>query len=167
MNFATWFATHLSFLPPQLAVLIVSMVPLVELRGGIPLARLLELPLSEALIFSGIGNVIPIPFILLFIEKIFQWMKKIKYLEKFPHWCEKKALKHSDQIKKYGYLGLYLFVAIPLPGTGAWTGSLLAVLLGLKRGKSLLFIFLGVLTAGLIMSLVSYGALNSILDLFK
>ena len=153
---------------PHIITFMISMIPLLELRGGILVAGIaLQQPIIITYITAVLGNMLPIPFILLFIEKIFQWMKKIKYLEKFPHWCEKKALKHSDQIKKYGYLGLYLFVAIPLPGTGAWTGSLLAVLLGLKRGKSLLFIFLGVLTAGLIMSLVSYGALNSILDLFK
>ena len=94
-------------------------------------------------------------------------MKKIPFIKKFPYWCEKKALKHSDQIKKYGYWGLFLFVAIPLPGTGAWTGSLLAVLFGLNRKKSLLYIFLGVLTAGLIMTLVSFGAINWILSLFR
>ncbi len=153
---------------PHIITFLVSMIPLLELRGGILIAgTVLKQPIVITYITAVLGNMLPIPFILLFIEKIFQWMKKIKYIEKFPHWCEAKALKHSDQIKKYGYFGLYLFVAIPLPGTGAWTGSLLAVLLGLKRGKSLLCIFLGVLTAGLIMSLVSYGALNFILDMFK
>ncbi|MBR0366724.1 MAG: small multi-drug export protein [Clostridia bacterium] len=152
---------------PQIITLLISMIPLLELRGSILIAgAALKLPLIQTYITAVIGNMLPIPFILLFIEKIFNSMKKVKYLEKFPNWCEKKAMKKADQIKKYGYWGLFLFVAIPLPGTGAWTGSLLAVLLGLKRGKSLLFILLGVMTAGLIMSLISYGVLQSIINLF-
>ena len=144
------------------------MIPLLELRGSILVAgAALKLPLIQTYIVAVIGNMLPIPFILLFIEKIFNLMKKVKYLEKFPNWCERKAMKKSDQIKKYGYWGLFLFVAIPLPGTGAWTGSLLAVLLGLKRGKSLLFILFGVMTAGLIMSLISYGVLQNIINLFN
>ena len=148
---------------PQIITLLISMIPLLELRGSILIAgAALKLPLIQTYITAVIGNMLPIPFILLFIEKIFNSMKKVKYLEKFPNWCEKKAMKKADQIKKYGYWGLFLFVAIPLPGTG----SLLAVLLGLKRGKSLLFILLGVMTAGLIMSLISYGVLQSIINLF-
>ena len=123
----------------------------------------MTLPFIETFIASVIGNMIPIPFILLFIEKIFDWMKKVKGLEKIANGIEKKAMSKSEQIEKFGYLGLFLFVAIPLPGTGAWTGSLLAVLFRLKRWKSLLFIFLGVITAGLIMSALSYGLLNTIL----
>ena len=111
-----------------------------------------------------LGNMLPIPFILLFIEKIFAWMKKSKHFHKIPDWLEKKALSKSAQIEKYGYLGLFLFVAIPLPGTGAWTGSLIAVLFGMKPKKSLLFIFLGVLTAGLIMSLLSFGVLKQLIS---
>ena len=135
----------------ELIVFLVSMVPLLELRGSILAAGLMKMML-------------PIPFILLFIEKIFAWMKKSKHLHKIPDWLEKKALSKSAQIEKYGYLGLFLFVAIPLPGTGAWTGSLIAVLFGMKPKKSLLFIFLGVLTAGLIMSLLSFGVLKQLIS---
>lgn len=99
---------------------------------------------------------LPIPFILLFIEKIFKWMKNSR-LKAFPEWVEKHAMKHSDQIEKYGYFGLFLFVAIPLPGTGAWTGSLLAVLFGMKPLKSLIAIFCGVVVAGIIISILSVG----------
>ncbi|MBQ3426768.1 MAG: small multi-drug export protein [Clostridia bacterium] len=153
---------------PQIITLIISMIPLLELRGSILVAgAALQLPFIQTYITAVIGNMLPIPFILLFIEKIFKLMKKVPYIEKFPHWCERKAMSKADQIKKYGYFGLYLFVAIPLPGTGAWTGSLLAVLLGLKRGKSLLFILLGVMTAGLVMSLISYGVLQNLIDLFR
>lgn len=156
---------------PQVITFLISMIPLLELRGSIIVAgsvlKGLNLPFYQTFIAAVIGNMLPIPFILLFIEKIFDWMKKTKKLSKLPLWIEAKAMKKSDQIKKYGYLGLFLFVAIPLPGTGAWTGSLLSVLFRLNRKKSLLFIFLGVLTAGLIMTLISYGAINGIISLFS
>ena len=152
-------------IPHQLITSLISMIPLLELRGSILVAGFLKLPLIQTYLSAVIGNMIPIPFILLFIEKIFKLLKQSKHFSKLPIWLEKKALKKADQINKYGYLGLFLFVAIPLPGTGAWTGSLLAVLLGMKRGKSLFFIFLGVMGAGLIMSLVmslvSYGVIGS------
>ena len=150
-------------IPHQIITALISMVPLLELRGSILVAGLLKLHLVQTYISAVIGNMIPIPFILLFIEKIFTWMKKSQRLSKIPLKLEEKVMKKSDQIQKSGYFGLFLFVAIPLPGTGAWTGSLLAVLLGLNRKKSLLFVFLGVLTAGLIMTLVSYGVLGSII----
>jgi uncharacterized membrane protein len=153
---------------PQIITFLISMIPLLELRGSIVVAgSILKLPLVQTFIAAVLGNMLPIPFILLFIEKIFDWMKKIKGLKKVPEWIEAKAMKKSEQIEKYGYLGLFLFVAIPIPGTGAWTGSLLAVLFGMKPKKSLLFIFFGVLTAGIIMSLVSFGAINTIVNLFK
>lgn len=150
-------------IPHQIITALISMIPLIELRGSILVGGTLNLPFIETFIASVIGNMIPIPFILLFIEKIFDWMKEVKGLEKIANGIEKKAMSKSEQIEKYGYLGLFLFVAIPLPGTGAWTGSLLAVLFRLKRWKSLAFIFLGVITAGLIMSALSYGLLNTIL----
>lgn len=145
-------------------VFVVSMIPLLELRGSILAAGIMKMPFFSTFIAAVIGNMLPIPFILLFIRKIFAWMKTTKHLRKLPDILEKKAMKKSAQIEKYGYLGLFLFVAIPLPGTGAWTGSLLAVLFGLKPKKSLLFIFLGVLTAGLIMSLLSFGIIKNIIS---
>lgn len=157
MNFATWFSTHLSFLPPQLAVLLVSMVPLVELRGGIPLARLLELPLSQALIFSGIGNIIPIPFILLFIRRIFDWMRPTKAFGGIVRKLEARAMNKSDNIQKAEFWGLMLFVGIPLPGTGGWTGALIASLLKIDIKKASLAILCGIALAATIMSLIAYG----------
>ena len=148
----------------ELIVFLVSMVPLLELRGSILAAGLMKMSFFPSYIAAVLGHMLPIPFILLFIEKIFAWMKKSKRLHKIPDWLEKKALSKSAQIEKYGYLGLFLFVAIPLPGTGAWTGSLIAVLFGMKPKKSLLFIFLGVLTAGLIMSLLSFGVLKQLIS---
>lgn len=150
-------------IPHQLITALISMIPLLELRGSILVAGLLKLPLIQTYIAAVVGNMVPIPFILLFIQAIFNWMKKVKHLSSVPTKLEEKVMKKSDQIQKYGYFGLFLFVAIPLPGTGAWTGSLLAVLLGLNRKKSLLFVFFGVLTAGLIMTLVSYGVIGSII----
>lgn len=145
-------------------VFIVSMIPLLELRGSILAAGFMNTSFLPTYIAAVIGNILPIPFILLFIEKIFSWMKKSKHLHAIPVWIEKKAMSKSAQIEKYGYWGLFLFVAIPLPGTGAWTGSLLAVLLGLKPRKSFLFILLGVMTAGLIMSLLSFGIIKQIIS---
>ena len=161
MNFATWFATHLSFLPPQLAVLLVSMVPLVELRGGIPLARLLELPLSEALLFSGIGNIIPIPFILLFIRKIFDWMRPTKMFGGIVKKLEARAMNKSDRIQKAEFWGLMFFVGIPLPGTGGWTGALIAALLKIDIKKASLAILCGIALAATIMSLIAYGVFGA------
>lgn len=150
-------------IPKEFIVLLVSMIPLLELRGSILAAGFMKMNFFSTYIAAVVGNMIPIPFIFLFIRQIFVWLKKTKHFHKFPEWCEKKAMSKSDQIEKYGYLGLFLFVAIPLPGTGAWTGSLIAVLLGLKPKKSFFFIFLGVLTAGLIMSLLSFGIIKQLL----
>lgn len=146
----------------EFIVFLVSMVPLLELRGSILAAGFMDMEFLPTLIAAVLGNMLPIPFILLFIKKIFAWMKKIDCLKKIPQWCEKKAMSKTEQIEKYGYFGLFLFVAIPLPGTGAWTGSLVATLLNLKTGKSLVAIFFGVLTAGLIMSLLAFGIISRI-----
>lgn len=150
-------------LSKEFIVFIVSMIPLLELRGSILAAGFMNMQFFSTYAAAVLGNMLPIPFILLFIEKIFAWMKKSRHLHKIPEWIEKKALSKSAQIEKYGYLGLFLFVAIPLPGTGAWTGSLLSVMLGMKPKKSFLFIFLGVLTAGLIMSLLAFGVIKQII----
>ena len=147
----------------EFIVFLVSMIPLLELRGSILAAGFMNMEFFPTFIAAVLGNMLPIPFILMFIQAIFKWMKKTKHLHKIPDWMEKKALSKSEQIEKYGYWGLFLFVAIPLPGTGAWTGSLIAVLFGMKRWKSLFFIFLGVLTAGLIMSLLAFGIIKNIL----
>lgn len=157
MNFAMWFSTHLGFMPPQLAVVLVSMLPVVELRGGIPLARLLELPLSQAILFSVIGNLIPIPFILLFIKKIFNWLRPTKHFGKLVTKLEKRAENKSGSVKKAEFWGLMVFVGVPLPGTGGWTGSLIAALLEIDLKKAVLAILCGLAMAATIMSLIAYG----------
>ena len=137
----------------------ISAIPILELRGSILAAGLLKMEFLSTFIIAVIGNMLPIPFILLFIDKIFNWLKKTK-LEKLVTKLETRALAKSGQIKKYGKFGLFLFVAIPLPGTGAWTGALAATLLRMKPKESIWPIFFGVVTAGLIMSLIAFGILK-------
>ena len=138
-----------------ISVFLLSMVPVVELRGAIPVAVSLELDYWTSLVVCCIGNMLPVPIILLFVKVVLDWMKKVKGLSKIALWVEAKADKNKGKIEKYAYLGLFIFVAVPLPGTGAWTGSLIAALMKMKFWKSLLFVFLGVLSAGVIMLLGS------------
>lgn len=147
----------------EVIVFIISMLPILELRGGLIAAALLGVDFLPGYIVSIIGNVLPIPIVLLFLEKILDFLKKIKFTEKLVIKLENKILSKKDQIEKYGYLGLLLFVGIPLPGTGAWTGSGLAVLLHLNRKKSFVYILLGVVLASIIMSIFSYGILDAII----
>ena len=121
----------------------------------------LGVPILKAIPICIIGNIIPIPFILLFIRKIFQWMKKLPFFAKLIGKLEDRAMKKSDSIKKYEFWGLVLFVGIPLPGTGAWTGSLIAAL-EIDFKKAVLAELLGIIIATVIVSLVSYGLLGSI-----
>lgn len=149
-------------LPKELIVFIVSMIPILELRGSILAAGFLKMEFLSTFIIAVIGNFLPIPFILMFIDKIFFWLKKTSF-KNIVEKLENRALSKSDQIKKYGKWGLFLFVAIPLPGTGAWTGSLIASLLRMKLKDSLPWIFLGIVTAGLIMSLLSFGIIKQLM----
>lgn len=148
----------------EILVFIISLLPILELRGGLIAASLLGVKPLVGYIVSIIGNLIPVPFILLFIAKLLDWMEKskIKSLKKFATWLRKKADKHKGQIEKYGYVGLILFVGIPLPGTGAWTGCLVASLLNLNRKKSFLCVLAGVVMASIIMMIISYGILNKL-----
>jgi len=157
---AQWVSTHLSFLPPQAIVLIVSMLPLIELRGGIPVARLLMLPLHEAILFSVIGNIIPIPFILLFIDRIFNLLRPTKLFGGFVRKLEKRAMNKSGSVSKAEFWGLVVFVGIPLPGTGGWTGALIASMLKIDLKKASVAILLGIAIAATIMSLISYGVFH-------
>lgn len=162
---AEWFANTLGqFIPAQWVCFIVSMIPILELRGGLIVASLLQVPYVKALIYCVIGNIIPIPFILLFIEKILGWMKKfesfkgpLKLLGKFAIWLENKANKKSSALEKGEFWGLMLFVGIPLPGTGAWTGSLIASLFHIKLWKAVLAELAGLVLAAAIMSFITYG----------
>lgn len=144
-------------IPTQLIPFIVSLFPVLELRGGMIAARILNIDFIQAFLVCYLGNMIPIPFILLFIRKIFKLMRKVKFLGKIVDKLEARADKKKGTIEKYKEWGLLLFVAIPLPGTGGWTGALIAALMDLRMKKCLPIIALGVFIAGLIMSLITYG----------
>ena len=147
----------------EIVVFSISMLPILELRGGLLAASILNLNFIPAYIISILGNCLPIPFVLLFLDKIFNWLKNFKTTKKIVVKLENKILSKKEKIEKYGYWGLLLFVGIPLPGTGAWTGAGLAVLLRLDRKKSSLVIFLGVILASIIMSIISYGILGNLI----
>ena len=151
-----------TLLGKYLTIFIISLFPILELRGGLIAASLLEVPAFNAFLICLIGNILPIPFILWLITKIFEWLKKFEFMSKVVKWCEKTANNKKGQIEKLKFLGLYLFVAVPLPGTGAWMGALIAALLEMDKKKSLLTILLGVLTAGIIMLIVSYGIIGGL-----
>lgn len=158
-----WFSNNLSqFISPEGAVFIISMIPILELRGGLLAASLLKISAAKAIPLCVIGNIIPIPFILLFIRKIFKVMKKTKLFHGLIVRLENRAMRKSDQVKKYEFWGLMLFVGIPLPGTGAWTGSLIASLLEIDIKKSSMAILCGIIMATVIMYIVSYGLVGNL-----
>ena len=148
----------------ELCVFFCSMIPIIELRGAIPMgaafnATLGGMPFWFTYILSVIGNMLPIPFILLFIKKMIKWMSvsRVKLFNKVANYLLNKVEKKRDKIEKYSFWGVCLFVAIPLPVTGAWTGSLVAAMIDMKFWKALLSCLLGVMIAGVIMTLISYG----------
>ena len=137
---------------------LVSMIPVVELRGGIPFGVTAGLPVWAAFIAAVIGNLIPVPFIIAYIRRIFQWMRRrIPRLNRMVDALERKAHLKGQRVTKYKYLGLMLFVAIPLPGTGAWTGSLAAAFLDMPLRKAIPSIIAGLLIAGMAISILTYG----------
>lgn len=138
--------------------ILLSMAPVVELRGALPWAIAHGLPVWLSYLLCVFSNMIPVPFILLFVKKVLEWMKTRKRLAKYALWIENHAQKKLDVYYKYKLLGLFVLVAIPLPGTGAWTGGLVAALLGVERKQASLMILLGVAAAGAIMLAVSLGA---------
>ncbi len=145
------------YVSAELVVFIISLLPILELRGGLIAAAIVGIEWYIALPICIIGNMLPIPFVLLFIRKIFEWLKKFKFMRNFVEKLDERAKKKSETINKFIIWGLFLFVAIPLPGTGAWTGALVADVLDVRFKKAFPVIFAGVITAGLIVSFVSYG----------
>lgn len=138
--------------------ILVSMIPVVELRGGIPFGVTLGLPVWAAYLAAVIGNMLPVPFILVYIRRIFQWMRRhMPRLNSLVDALERKAHLKGRTVTKYKYLGLLLFVAIPLPGTGAWTGSLAAAFLDMPLRKAIPSVFAGVLVAGVSISALTFG----------
>jgi uncharacterized membrane protein len=149
-----------------LIVFLISMVPLVELRGAIPYAVGFDLPLVPSYIVAVIGNMLPVPFIFLFGRKILEWGKDLRYVGGFFRWCLEKGEKAGAKLESKAGRGLYvallLFVGIPLPGTGAWSGTLAASLLNMDFKKSVLYVMLGVVLAGVIMLAASLGVFGAI-----
>ena len=163
-SLAVWFAETLGkYVSGEIVIFIISMIPILELRGGLIVAKLLQISILKAIPLCIIGNIIPIPFILLFIRQIFQWLKKVPGINKLIFKIEDRAMGKSDKITQYEFWGLVLFVGIPLPGTGAWTGSLIAALLEIDVKKAVLAELLGIAIATIIMSIVSYGLLGVII----
>ena len=161
----TWFTTHLGpYISAKAVVFIISLMPILELRGGLLAGSLLKVPVEQAIPISIIGNILPIPFILLFIRQIFKWMNKIRIFRGLIVKLETRAMGKSDKIQKYEFLGLMLFVGIPLPGTGAWTGALIASLLGIDIKKSSMAILCGIGMATVIMYFVSYVLVGNIVS---
>ena len=147
----------------EVIVFIISMLPLLELRGGLLAASLLKLDFLPGYIISILGNTLPIPLLLIFLEKVLNWLSKFKTTKKVVNKIENKILSKKEQIEKYGYIGLMLFVGIPLPGTGAWTGCLIAALLDMDKKKAFIYTILGVIMAGIIMMILSFGILDNII----
>lgn len=149
-----------------LLTFLISMFPIVELRGAIPFAAAIDtipkITFLEALPVAIIGNMLPVPFIMLFFNFFFRLFRNVKYIGPIFVKVHDKATKHADKIQKYAYWGLFIFVAIPCPGTGAWTGSVIASVLEMKLRRAIPVIFLGVITSGLIMGFISYGLLDLI-----
>ena len=152
-SLAKWFTDVLGGIPPELVIFIISMIPILELRGGLIAAALLGVDIVPAIAICLVGNILPVPFILWFITPIFNWLKRTRLFRPLVEKLEKKSMGKSDKIQKYEFIGLILFVGIPLPGTGAWTGALIASLLHMKIRKSFPAICLGILIATVIMSI--------------
>ena len=149
----------------ELCVFFCSMLPIIECRGAVPLGFGLGLPWWQTALFSVAGNLLPVPFILLFIRAILKWMAncRIKFFNKISAWLDRKVDKHKGTIEKYSYWGVMIFVGLPIPGTGAWTGTLIASVLGLEPKRSFLAAVGGVLMATAIMMIAIYGGLGAII----
>ncbi len=144
----------------EAAVFLISTLPVLELRGGLLAASYLGIDMVRAILICIAGCFLPVPFILLLIRRILRIMKEVRITKRLAEKVEHHAMEKSEQIGRYEFWGLFVFVAVPLPGTGAWTGSLVAALLGMKTGRAALAIFLGVLVSAAMMTGVAYGILD-------
>jgi uncharacterized membrane protein len=145
----------------MIATFFISMMPVGELRFGLPYGIALGLEYPLALMSALLGNMIPVPFIIVYIKRIFAWMRKhMPVFNSFITKLEQKADLKGETVEKYGPIALLLFVAIPLPGTGAWTGALIAALLNIRTAKATPVILIGVCIAAAIMTLITYGVIH-------
>ena len=146
----------LNSFPAELAAFIISMLPVVELRGGLIFSAIAGIPFVKAFVLCYLGNIAPIPFILLFLRKVFSWLGRFRLTARLVAKLEEKGRKAGAKLGRYDLLGLFALVAIPLPGTGGWTGALVSVILDLQIRRALPAIALGILAAGGIMSVLTY-----------
>lgn len=144
------------YLPPELFIFILSMIPIIELRGGILAAALLHIPLGTAIAICFIGNLLPVPFILLLCRPVFAWLKRLEPVKPLVEKLERRGMGKSDMIRRYEFWGLVLFVGVPLPGTGVWTGALIASLLNISIKRAMPPLTLGLVMATAIMVTISY-----------
>lgn len=145
----------------MLKTLVTAMMPILEIRGAIPVGVASGLDPWLAFAVGFVGNMLPIPILILLTRKIIEWLKKHNMLVKFTAWLENKGSKGAQKVQKYSFWGLFILVAIPLPGTGAWTGALVASLLNMRLKRALPAIAMGVAVAGLIVLLVTYGVISA------
>ncbi len=150
----------LLYMMKYLYTFFISMLPIIELRGAIPVGAASGLPWYINYLLCCIGNMLPVPFILFFVQYVLNFMKRIRHLDRIAFWVEEKAEKYKGQVTKYATWGLLLFVAVPLPGTGAWTGSLVAAFIKMEKKTAFFSVLGGVLIAGVIITLISYGVLG-------
>ena len=144
-----------------LLTLLIGAAPILELRGAIPFGAAHGLPLWAAAAAAVLGNILPVPFLMLFLRRVFAWLRKRSArLDAFVRRQEARARKHGHMVRRYGLLGLFILVAIPLPGTGAWTGSLVAAMLDLPVRSALPAIAAGVIVAGLLVALMTGGVIH-------
>lgn len=142
----------------ELCVFFCAMLPVIELRGAIPLGAGLGLPWWQSFGLSLAGNLLPVPFLLLLWQVVLRLLRRFRWTVRVADWLEARALRSRERVENRAFWGLLVFVAIPLPGTGAWTGSLLSSVTGIRFWKAMVAIVLGVIGAGVIMTLISYGA---------
>ncbi len=162
-NLVNTFINLFNGLDKNLIIFLISCMPILELRGGLIAATLLGLNPVTSFIICFIGNILPIPFILYFITPLFDRLKKTKHLSKLVNKLEQKANNKKESIEKSEFIGLLLFVGIPLPGTGAWTGTLIASMINMNKKKAFIAATLGVILAGIIMMIVSYGLIGNLI----
>jgi len=143
----------------EYVVFIVSMLPIFEIRGGVFAGILLKLPLWRVLLFGFLGNITSVTPLLLFLEPITKWLYGNRLADRFFHWLFERARRKAEQVNKWGPLGLMFFTAIPLPVSGAWTASLIAILLGIHRGRAIAAIYAGVIIAGIVVSMLALGGI--------
>lgn len=163
-SIVSWFAATLGQrISAEAVVFIVSLFPILECRGGLLVASILKVELWKAIPLAVLGNVLPIPFVLLLLKHLFRFLKHFRCFRPLIEHLERRAENKSAALSNGEFLGLLLFVGIPLPGTGGWTGAMIASLMEMKPGRAMTAIFFGILLATVIMSLVSYGLLGLLL----